>query len=87
MGLAPSRGGVLVELVEDHELERPGGALALLLVEGPAQDHPDHEALGSVVEVVEIDDGDLGPVEVDGLGRRSPHVGPHEVADVVDGAE
>ena len=78
---------VLVELVEHDELQRPGLARALLALEGLAQDDADDEALGPVVEVVEVDDGDLGPVEVDGVARSgSGDVGPHEVLHVVDGA-
>ncbi len=52
-------GRVLVELVEHDEQQRlvlPG---ALLVVERPAQGDADDEPLRTVVEVVEIDDGDL----------------------------
>ena len=40
---------------------------ASLLVERLAQHDADDEALGPVVEVVEVDDGDLLRVEVDGV--------------------
>ena len=52
-------GRVLVELVEHDELQRPGLTRALLALERPAQDDADDEALGPVVEVVEVDHRDL----------------------------
>ncbi len=53
-------GRVLVELVEHDEQQRPRLAAAFLVVERTPQRDADDEALGAVVEVVEVDDGDLG---------------------------
>ena len=50
-------------------------------LELPAQDDADDEALGPVVEVVQVDDGDLGVVD-DAVARRVGHVGADEVLDV-----
>ena len=79
-------GRVLVELVEHHELQRPGLPGALFALERPLEHDPDHEPLGPVVEVVEVDDRHLCPVEVDAVPLGPGHVAAHEVAQVRPGA-
>ena len=81
-GARPVARCVLVELVEHDELQRAGLARALLALERLPQHDADHEPLGPVVEVVQVDDRDLGPVEVDPVGLGPGDVGPDEVAQV-----
>ena len=82
IGLDESRGAYLFELVEHDELQRQGRAGGLLGVERLAQHDADDEALGPVVEHVQVDDGDLLGVEVDRVRGGVGQVGPDEVLEV-----
>ena len=79
----PFTRGVLVELVEHDEQQRPCGARTFLVVEGLAQDHADDEPLGAVVEVVDVDDGHL-MIELHAVLVRVRHVGADQRREVAD---
>ena len=68
---APLARGVLVELVEDDEDEGPRGAERLLLLEHALEDGAHHEALGPVVQGVDVHDAELLPSSSRGRGRRA----------------
>ena len=57
----------------------------LLGVERSPQQHADDEALGAVVEVVDVDDRHL-MVERDRVLIGTGHIGAHEVAEMSGGA-
>ena len=67
-------GGILVELVEDHEDQRLGRAQALLFFEHALQGGSHHEALGPVVERVDVDDRGLGSPPVEAVLLALPDV-------------
>ena len=71
---------VLVQLVEHEEQQRTCRARRFLLVERAADRDADDEALGPVVEVVEVDDRDLSRPTCGSDGRgRSLHVGADQM--------
>src|SRR5581483_6011057 len=66
--------GVAVQLVEHEEREWLATAHPLLVLEQPLDHDAGDESLGPVVEVVDVDDGDLGGLPVDpvALGVLGP---------------
>ena len=62
-------------------MQRPGRAGALFGIERTPKQHADHEALGAVVEVVDVDDRDL-MIERHRVLVGSGHIGSHQVLDV-----
>ena len=79
IGLLPSRGRVLVELV-DHGEQQAAGAGRLLAGGFGGEHDADHEPLRPVRQVVQVDDGDLlvGGGDLPGAGVRQ--VAADEVA-------
>jgi hypothetical protein len=88
---------VLVQLVEHHEHQRPGGALHFLAAELLPQRDTDHEPLRPVRQVVQVDHGDLGlgrghrmiaaMAEIAAHnGRQRPHRGSQASQESIDTA-
>ncbi len=74
IGLVALARRVLVELVEHDEDQRARGAERLLLLEHPLQHGADHEALGAVVQGVDVDDADLPRLPVEQVAVAPAHV-------------
>ncbi len=78
IGDEPSRGAYLLSSSSTTNVSGRGGAALLLGLELPLQRDADDEALSPVVEVVQVDDSDLGVGGGDGVHGPPGHVGAHE---------
>ncbi len=65
IGLSPSRGGVLVELIKHDEHQRPARALTLLTGKLGTQRDANHEPLRPVPQAMKVNDRHLSPRRAD----------------------